>query len=417
MARVAMVSLMLGGALMASHGDDAPTPARAVALLAEGGAPTIVCFGDSITGAYYHTGSKRAWTDMLGVALRCLYPASEPVMINAGISGNTTLAGLARLDRDVIARDPDLVVVMFGINDMSRSTPPEDYRQSLQELVERLLAAEAAVVLCTPTLSTNFGGHSLETQQAYCAVVREVAAEHSLSVADAHQAFASLREHDPHAYALATSDAVHPNMNGHKLIAETVARAIAGREVDLSDVAPPDVQMAQTLAKGCAGEPVRAIAMPPYDGMLRDVLMAVPGWSGEVEVTTWPTDASVEELEQWAKANVRKLQPDLVVVAVPADAVAPDDARYISSYEWILNWSLDFGPGTWDCLPVLPSVTRPELSEAEIQREEIARTLVAGKDLWPLERAAGDDAGPQELLTRFVLEQYERWSLTEAQRE
>ncbi len=415
MVRAAMVSLVLGGALMASYADDGP--ARTVAMLAEGGAPTFVCFGDSITGAYYHTGSNRAWTDMLGIALQRLYPGSEPMMINAGISGNTTPAGLARIDRDVIARDPDLVVVMFGINDMSRKTAPEDYREKLRQVVQRLTAAEAEVVLCTPTLSTNFGGHPLETQQAYCAVVREVAAEYSLAVADTHQVFASLREADPQAYALAMSDAVHPNMNGHKLIAETVARAITGREVDLSDVPPPDVQMAQTLAKGCAGEPVRVLAMPPYDGMVREALAAVPGWSGEVEVVTWPTGASVEELEQWAKANVRKLQPDLVVVAVPADAVASDDARYISSYEWILNWALDFGPGTWDCLPVLPSVTRPKLSADEREREEIARALIAGKDLWPLERPAGDDAAAQELLTRFVMQQFERWSGAEGQGE
>lgn len=415
MLRVAMVSLMLGGALMASYGDDGP--ARTVAQLAEGGAPTIVCFGDSITGAYYHTGSERAWTDMLGIALERLYPGSEPAMINAGISGNTTPAGLARIDRDVISHDPDLVVVMFGINDMSRKTPPEEYREKLSELVERLLAAEAEVVLCTPTLSANFGGHPLETQQAYCAVVREVAAEHSLAVADTHELFASLREDDPQAYALAMSDAVHPNMNGHKLIAETVARAIAGREVDLGDVPPPDVQLSQTLAKGCVGEPVRVVAMPPFDGMVREVLASIPGWSGEVEVVTWPTSASIEELEQWAKAEVRAQKPDLVIVAVPADAVAANDAGYIASYEWILNWSLDFGPGTWDCLPVLPEVTRPVLTEAEQERAAIARTLVAGKDLWPLERAAGDDAATQELLTRFVMQQYERWTGAEGQGE
>src|ERR1051325_8650899 len=60
------------------------------------GEPTrIVCFGDSITGAYYHTGGERAWCDMLGLALQRVYPQARLEMINAGISGNTTAAGLA----------------------------------------------------------------------------------------------------------------------------------------------------------------------------------------------------------------------------------------------------------------------------------------------------------------------------------
>lgn len=333
-------------------------------------------------------------------------------MVNAGISGNTSADGLARLDRDVIARQPDLVVVMFGINDMSRSTAPADYRSNLEEIARQLSGAGAEVVLCTPTFSERLGAHPLETQQAYREMVREVAREDSLAVADTHAAFASLRAENPDAYVLAMSDAVHPNMNGHKLIAETVARAITGGRVSLAHV-PPDIQMAQVLAKKRDGGAIRVVAMPPYDSMLSEALAALPGPPAELEVIPWPTSVSVTEMEEWAKSNVRKLKPDLVVVAVPPDASALDRRAYIASYEWILNWSLDFGPGTWDCLPVLPSVIDPDLSPQELERGEIARTLIAGKDLRPLQRAPGDDGSAQEILTRFLLEQYQRWSNAE----
>jgi len=46
----------------------------------------IVCFGDSVTGVYYHTGGRRAWTDMLGIALGKAYPKAKVEMFNAGIS-------------------------------------------------------------------------------------------------------------------------------------------------------------------------------------------------------------------------------------------------------------------------------------------------------------------------------------------
>ena len=55
------------------------------------GEPTrIVCFGDSITGAYYHSGGQRAWCDLLGLALQRTYPRANIEMINAGASGHTT---------------------------------------------------------------------------------------------------------------------------------------------------------------------------------------------------------------------------------------------------------------------------------------------------------------------------------------
>ena len=69
--------------------------------LLTGGNVRVVCFGDSVTGVYYHTGSRRAYTDMLGVALSRIGPQSDVQMINAGISGNTTADGLARIDHMV----------------------------------------------------------------------------------------------------------------------------------------------------------------------------------------------------------------------------------------------------------------------------------------------------------------------------
>ncbi len=92
--------------------------------LLAGEATRVVCFGDSVTGVYYHTGSRRAYTDMLGVALRQIAPSAKVEMLNAGISGNTTENALARIDRDVISHRPDLVTVMFGLNDMTRVPLP-----------------------------------------------------------------------------------------------------------------------------------------------------------------------------------------------------------------------------------------------------------------------------------------------------
>ncbi|MGC9319597.1 MAG: SGNH/GDSL hydrolase family protein [Armatimonadota bacterium] len=410
--------LVVATAILAAPGaaEDGPAaaPTRTAALLAAGDEPVrVVCFGDSITGAYYHTGSMRAYCDMLGFALRRLYPDAQLEMINAGISGNTTANGLARIERDVLSRHPHLVTVMFGINDMN-SSPAEAYRENLQELVDRCEAGGAEVLLCTPTFTTGLGSRPMSLQEAYAEAVSQVARASGCVVADCHHAFRRLHEEAPETHELMMSDAVHPNMNGHKLIAEVIAEAISGREVSVADVPPPALQMRQSLTRKLHTLPLRAVAMPPYDELLKQALDTLPGRATTLEVTTWPVEESVSAMEQWAKANIRTLRPDLVVVAVPADATGPDRSSYIASYEWILNWSLDFGPGTWDCVPVLPSVTDPDLTAEERQWEDLARRLIAGKDLRPVERQPGDDAPALEILTRFIQRQYEQWSLTGA---
>lgn len=390
-------------------------PLRTQALLAAGDRPvTIVCFGDSITGAYYHTGSKRAYCDMLGIALAKLYPTARLHVVNAGISGNTSAQGLARLERDVLSHHPDLVTIMFGINDM-RNRDVETYRANMEALVKRCIESGAEVVVCTPTWANDLSARPVELQEQYVSVVKDIAAQHGLAVADCHWAFRNLREHDPFGYQLAMSDAVHPNMNGHKLIAEVIAQAIAGREVSLADVAAPPVQMQQTFARLAAGEPVRVVAMPPYDEIIATALEAMVEDAPLIEVTTWPPAATVSEMEEWAKVNVRKLAPDLVIVAIPTGVGAPDRSHYIAGYEWTLNWSLAFGPGTWDCLPVLPLVTTPALTPEQQAEEAIARAVIAGKDLRPLASTSNNASTPAELLTRFIADQYQRWLTAQAE--
>ena len=80
----------------------------------------IVCIGDSITGVYYHTGGMRAYPEMLQIALQKLHPKAAITVRNAGISGDTSKGGLARMERDVLAHKPHLVTIMFGMNDLVR---------------------------------------------------------------------------------------------------------------------------------------------------------------------------------------------------------------------------------------------------------------------------------------------------------
>lgn len=163
--------------------DDAAKP-----LLTFGEKPvTIVCLGDSVTGVYYHTGGRRAYPEMLEVAIKLAVPTANVTVVNAGISGHTTQNGLDRLDRDVLSKKPDLVTVSFGLNDMTR-IPEDQFRKNLETIVARCREVKAEVVFCTPNAVITTGGRPTEKLERYCEVIRETARDLKLAVCDQYRA-------------------------------------------------------------------------------------------------------------------------------------------------------------------------------------------------------------------------------------
>ena len=374
----------------------------------------IVCFGDSITGVYYHTGGRRAYSHMLAIALRRIYPGAKVEVINSGISGNTAEVGLGRIESDVLAHRPHLVTVMFGMNDVAR-IPIETYRRNLHDIAAQCLAMGAEVVLCTPnSVYPEDDSRSMEALGRFAETVREVAAAKDLPVADCWQAYEELRARDQRAWKLLLSETVHPNMNGHKVIAEEIARAITGVRVSLADVPPPLPAIPQTLARLLARKAIRATVMAPFDVLIEPALQrAFPG--ATVEVTRWAVAAqSLEEIEAHARdqvgwqrfqAHPDEARPHLVLLAVPPEATADSEEAFIRSYSWILNGSLSFGVREWDAVAVLPSVADPDLNRSALDRQALAREVIRGQDISFIERPAGDRSSCGQLLAHWIEEQ------------
>lgn len=185
----------------------------------------VVCFGDSIT--------KGGYPEELG---RLLGAGIE--VVNAGVGGNTSTAGLKRLQRDVIERKPGLVVVLFGTNDSRLDAPkvhvpPERFVRQLTEIIERCEAIGARVVLCTiPPIAPEpyFTRHPREPFDAagglptvlenYRSAVRRLAAARGLALVDLGS---RLAEHP----GWLSADGVHPSPEGKKSIAQLVADVVA----------------------------------------------------------------------------------------------------------------------------------------------------------------------------------------------
>lgn len=117
----------------------------------------ILAFGDSLT-AGFGLGPGHGFVPQLERAL-----AEEGVaasVIDAGVSGDTTAGGLARLDW-ALADRPDLVILELGANDMLRGVDPAVTRANLDQMLAKLRASGARVLLAgmraAPNLGTQYG--------------------------------------------------------------------------------------------------------------------------------------------------------------------------------------------------------------------------------------------------------------------
>jgi hypothetical protein len=209
------------------------------------------------------------------------------------------------------------------------------------------------------------------------------------------------------------SETIHPNMRGHKVFAEEVARVISGRDVSLSDVPPLRPGLPHCLERLAGGHPLRVTAMCPYDALIGAALREV--WpQAQTEVKPWDTaGCSLAEIEAQAQARgwlalqgaAPEAKPDLVVIAVPAAASADGVEDYYRRYSWVLNWSLSFGRLEWDCVAILPSVADPGPGPAEQGDEDLALQVVQGQDIPYLRREPGDATPVVTLLTQWLREQ------------
>jgi len=154
--------LTMGALLLAGCGSQPSAPPEAAATAAPGsaprapaadGRPVIVAFGDSLTAGYGADPGK-SYPDFLQQELD--RRGLRYRVVNAGISGDTTTDGLARLSM-VTALKPAVVIVEFGGNDGLRGLPIATTRANLEQIVAELKQSGTKVLLAGMTLPPNYG--------------------------------------------------------------------------------------------------------------------------------------------------------------------------------------------------------------------------------------------------------------------
>lgn len=202
-------------------------------LLKEG--DRIIFLGDSITAQGNDPGG---YVSIVRDTLTARHPELGLEIIGAGISGNKVPDLQARLQRDVMDRNPTMVFIYIGINDVWHSlkpiggTPLEGYEAGLKEIIARLQEAGAQVFLCTPTVigERHDGTNALDPLlEDYAAISRRVATEMGATLVDLRQAFITyLQDHNQanDESGVLTYDSVHLSSAGNRLIAEEVLKVL-----------------------------------------------------------------------------------------------------------------------------------------------------------------------------------------------
>lgn len=201
----------------------------------------IVFLGDSITQA----GVKpQGYVTLLTAAIKAANPDLGVETFGAGISGNKVPNLQARLEKDVITKKPTLVFIYIGINDvwhwkmdkegkpLGGGTTKEIFEEGLKDIIAKINAVGARVILCTPSVigEKHDGSNERDAMlDEYAAISRKVATDTNSQLVDLRKAFIDhLKANNPdnNPKGILTGDGVHLNPKGNAFVAAEMGKAI-----------------------------------------------------------------------------------------------------------------------------------------------------------------------------------------------
>jgi len=186
----------------------APAPSAAGAS-----APRIVFLGDSLTAGLGLVESE-AYPALLQQKLEA--EGYELEVVNAGVSGDTSAGGLRRLDW-ALDGDVKILVLALGANDGLRGLSIDEMRRNLTAIIERAQARGVAVLLAGMEAPPNYGPeYTVKFRQVY----RDLARAHRVVFVP------FLLDGVAGQSRFNQGDGIHPNVEGARLVAETIWRAL-----------------------------------------------------------------------------------------------------------------------------------------------------------------------------------------------
>lgn len=195
----------------------------------------VLFFGDSITAAGIKPGGYIMKIDSM---MKLQGVAEQYELIGAGISANKVTDLYLRLEEDVLAKSPDIVVIYIGVNDVwhkrtsGTGTDADKFEKFYNAILKKLADKNIKAILCTPAaigertdMTNDFDGDL----NKYCAIIRGIATKNNLPLVDLRKALLNYNlgnNPDNKEAGILTTDKVHLNPRGNQLVADEMWKVI-----------------------------------------------------------------------------------------------------------------------------------------------------------------------------------------------
>jgi isoamyl acetate esterase len=195
----------------------------------------VIFFGDSITQQGVEPGGYITRIDSM---CKLENKSTQYEFVGSGIGGNKVYDLYLRLDDDVLAKNPDIVVIYIGVNDVwhkasfGTGTDPDKFEKFYDAILKKLREKNIAVILCTPAVigeRTDFSNQQDGDMNKYSDIIRGIAKKNNLPLVDLRQKFLDYnKQHNPDnkESGILTRDRVHLNASGNQLVADEMWKLI-----------------------------------------------------------------------------------------------------------------------------------------------------------------------------------------------
>ena len=168
--------------------------------------PKIVAFGDSLTAGFGLT-ERESYPYLLQEKLNA--DGYNYEVVNAGVSGDTSMGGLERIDWVLDEDGVEILVLELGANDLLRGAPVGRMKSNLDKIIRKAKERKVAVLLCGMLAPPTMG---LEYQREYSNAFPDLAHEHQIAYLPFLLDNVALRRE------LNQADGIHPNAEGTKIM-------------------------------------------------------------------------------------------------------------------------------------------------------------------------------------------------------
>lgn len=176
--------------------------------------PKIVAFGDSLTAGFGLT-ERESYPYLLQEQL--ISEGYNYEVINAGVSGDTSMGGLERIDWVLEQDGVEVIILELGANDLLRGAPVAKMRSNLDQIIRKAKAKNVKILLCGMLAPPTMGA---EYQRAYTFTFSELADEHKVAF------LPFLLEGIAMKKDLNQADGIHPNAEGTKLMTRNIYKEL-----------------------------------------------------------------------------------------------------------------------------------------------------------------------------------------------